>query len=43
LTVAAWMVRSLMISWVKFVSYGGGSRILRACSSEPRFITVHMR
>src|ERR1700737_3947847 len=40
LTVAAWMVRSLMICCVNFVSLYCGLRILRVCSNQAVFLTV---
>jgi hypothetical protein len=40
LTVAAWMVRSLMICWVTFFLICRGQRILRVCSTEPRSLIV---
>ena len=40
LTVAAWMVRSLMICCVNFSLVYRGLRILRACSDQPVFLRV---
>src|ERR1700687_6400275 len=43
LTVAAWMVRSLMICCVNFVSFSRGLRILRVCSNQDVFLRVSRR